>query len=92
MKTILLCASLSIFGIACSDSKVKNLELKLEETKCKTEFSAFVLESGTNIMMLAKEKGLETELDSFQKSQNDTLVSCAQLKEQWEKLSEMVNK
>ncbi len=92
MKTIILLASFSIFGMACADPNMKNLEAKLEESKCKTEFSQFVLENGINIMVLAKEKGFEAELDNFQKSQNDTLVSCSQLKEQWDKLSTMTIK
>ena len=91
MKTIILLASFSIFGMACADPNMKNLEAKLEEAKCRSEFSKSLLDNSMNTMLLLQQEH-KSELEAFQKLQADTTVSCDSLKNEWRKLTDLPSK
>lgn len=84
---------ITVFFISCAENtELKNLEKKSEELKCKADFGMFLLDNSMNIQVLLKQKGFEKELDEFMKMQNDTTVSCEQLKNKWTELSDKATK
>lgn len=72
---------------ACSNPEMDKLQQKLDESKCRVEFSNYLLENGIIITNGLKENGFGSELDQFEKMQRDTTVTCEQLKAEWDKLS-----
>ena len=75
---------------SCSNPGLDAAKKKLEESNCKLEQSMEILENGTNTMLMAKEIGLEKELDAFNKLQADTTISCDSLKNAWHHFSDLV--
>ena len=76
------------FLLACSETaEQKKTNSKLEELKCRAEFSKFLLENTMNTQLLLEEKGYKDELEEFRGIQADTLVSCDSIKSAWETLS-----
>ncbi len=90
MKTIILLASFSIFGMACADPNMKNLEAKLAEAKCRSEFLKS-LDNSINTMLLLQQEH-KAELEAYQKLQSDSTVSCDSLKNEWRRLTDLPSK
>lgn len=89
IKFILL---ISFIFSACSNPELEKAKIELEEAKCRTEHVKFILENGTNTMLLAKTIGLDKELRIYQELQTDTTITCDSLKKAWSNFSDLVYK
>jgi len=94
MKKVIFLIAVSFAIISCSDSgsqsktqtKLQKEEMKLEELKCRAEFSKQLLDYENTTIMVASE--LPKEFKEFQKLQTDSTVTCDSLKNTWENLCE----
>jgi len=71
--------------------KADELGAKLEEAKCRADFSHQIYEYGMNHMRMGLEVGMKKELDDFQKLSADSTVNCADRKKAWEELKKKIN-
>ena len=88
MKKIIVSLCLLSGLYACEDSKMKELDAKVEESKCRAEFASWLYEHSLNTELLLIQNGYQDEVDAFHMLQKDTLISCDSLKKVWSDLSE----
>jgi hypothetical protein len=93
MKRILQVLVLAMVFSSCvypeQEAALAAAKKKQEEAHCKLEQTKLVLESGMNIMTLAKQVGLKKEVDNYNKIQSDSTISCDSIKKAWNNLSEL---
>jgi len=92
MKNFIKISTLSLLIFSCQNTEVEKQELKLEESKCRTELIQFISENGMNTMALAQSIGMGKEVDEFIKLESDTTVTCDSLSKAFDKLSDDVYK
>lgn len=87
MKKVILFAGIILSMASCETQQQKDTAKKLEELKCKADFSMFLLENGTNIEVLLRRQGFDKEVDAFYELREDSLVSCDSIQNAWRNLS-----
>jgi len=87
MKKVILFAGIILFMASCETKQQKDTAKKLENLKCRAEFSIFLLENSMNTQLLLIDQGFEKDLDAFNEMRKDTLISCDSIKTAWDNLS-----
>ena len=93
-KTLILLLGVVLLNSCVSTEEKKKadaLEVQAKEAKCRADFSKEVYDYGMNKMKMGLEVGMKKELDDFQKMQNDSTATCADLKKAWEELGKKID-
>ncbi len=88
---ILFCFIVLFTLISCEDAEVKRLKAISEDSKCKADFAGWLVDNGTNIMVLGNRLGLRKELEKFNKLQGDSTITCDSLKNAFSLYSDVVS-
>jgi uncharacterized lipoprotein NlpE involved in copper resistance len=101
MKKIIItsCVLFSLMACGNSTSKPESKQLskeeliakKLEESKCKVDFSMHLLENTMNTQARLINKGFKKDLDAFHELQKDTLITCDSIHKAWDNLSAKIH-
>lgn len=87
MKKVILFAGIILSMASCETQQEKDTAKKLEELKCRAEYSKFLLENSLNTQALLIKQGYKKELDEFNEMRKDTLISCDSIRNAWNNLS-----
>jgi hypothetical protein len=82
MKKLILLSVVSLL-CSCGDPKLKDLEAKLEDTKCKTEKMTELLQYD-NILAMSVNLNIQKEYDKAFASFSDSTLSCDEANKKWD--------